>query len=90
MIVFRGTVTPGDWLRNFQAWIEPIHHDDLGPVHAGFYSKMRTVEREITELVPSRPLVICGHSLGVWSGRASQEVFVEVAVSGLASNVSGL
>src|SRR6202022_242093 len=50
---------------NFQAWVEPIHHHDLGPVHAGFYSGMRTVERELGTLVPPpRPLVICGHSLG--------------------------
>jgi len=62
--VLRGTVTLGDWLRNTQAWVEPIHHDDLGPVHAGFYSGMRTVQRELTEIVPSRPLIVCGHSLG--------------------------
>jgi Lipase (class 3) len=64
IVVLRGTVTLGDWLRNFQAWVEPIHHDDLGPVHAGFYSGMRTVQRELKEIVPSRPLIICGHSLG--------------------------
>jgi hypothetical protein len=65
IVVLRGTVTLGDWLRNFQAWVEPIHHDDLGPVHAGFYSGMRTVQRELTkEIVPSGPLIICGHSLG--------------------------
>jgi len=33
--VFRGTVTPLDWLRDLSAWVEPIDHDDLGPVHAG-------------------------------------------------------
>jgi hypothetical protein len=69
IVVLRGTVTLGDWLRNFQAWIEPIHHDDLGPVHAGFYSGMRTVQRELKEkIAPSRPLIICGHSLGAARG----------------------
>ncbi len=51
IVVLRGTVTLGDWLRNFQAWVEPIHHDNLGPIHAGFYSGMRTVQREITAKV---------------------------------------
>ena len=64
IIVLRGTVTLGDWLRNFQAWVDPIHHDKIGPVHSGFYSGMRTVQREITTKVPSGPLIICGHSLG--------------------------
>lgn len=62
--MLRGTVTPLDWLRNLSAWVEPIHHDNLGPVHASFYSGMRTVQRELTEIVPSGPLIICGHSLG--------------------------
>ena len=64
VVVLRGTVTPLDWLRNLSAWVEPIHHDNLGPVHASFYSGMRTVQRELTEIVPSGPLIICGHSLG--------------------------
>jgi hypothetical protein len=64
VVVLRGTVTPIDWLHDLSAWVDPIHHDRLGPVHAGFYSGMRTVQRELTEIVPSRPLIICGHSLG--------------------------
>jgi hypothetical protein len=64
IVVLRGTVGLGDWVRDFQAWVEPIHHDDLGPVHAGFYSGMRTVQREIEAKVPSGRFIICGHSLG--------------------------
>jgi hypothetical protein len=68
VVVLCGTVTLIDWIRNFQAWVEPTHHADLGPVHAGFYSGMRSVEREIAKKVPSGPLIICGHSLGAARG----------------------
>jgi hypothetical protein len=64
VVVLRGTVTPLDWLHDLAAWVDPTHHADLGPVHAGFYSGMRTVQRELPGIVQSRPLIICGHSLG--------------------------
>jgi hypothetical protein len=63
IVVFRGTVTL-DWLRDFQAWIEPFHRHGLGPIHAGFYSGLETVHRELPGIVQSRPLIICGHSAG--------------------------
>jgi Lipase (class 3) len=64
IVVLRGTVTLLDWLRDFQAWVEPFHHHGLGPIHAGFYSGMETVYRELPGIVQSRPLIICGHSAG--------------------------
>jgi Lipase (class 3) len=69
VVVLRGSTTREDWRRDFDAWADPFHHDDLGPVHPGFLSGMRTVQREIVELAPAKPLVITGHSLG--AARAS-------------------
>lgn len=70
VLVFRGSVTLLDWRRDFQAFVDPFHHDDLGPVHPGFLSGMRTVQREIAVLVPvGRKIILTGHSLG--AARAS-------------------
>jgi hypothetical protein len=70
IVVLRGSTTSQDWRRDFQAFANPFHHDDLGPVHPGFLSGMRTVEREIAALVPpERKIIITGHSLG--AARAS-------------------
>lgn len=70
VLVFRGSVTWLDWLRDLTAIADPFHHDDVGPVHPGFLSGMRTVERELGGLVSKdEQLVIAGHSLG--AGRAA-------------------
>lgn len=70
VVVFRGSVSVLDWMRDFNAWADPFHHDDLGPVHPGFLSGVRTVERELLTLVPKdQPIVVAGHSLG--AARAS-------------------
>lgn len=70
VVVLRGSVTRLDWLRDFQSIADPFHHDDIGPVHPGFLSGMRGVERELGGLVArTEPLIIAGHSLG--AGRAA-------------------
>jgi hypothetical protein len=70
VIVLRGSVTLLDWRKDFQAFVDPFHHDDLGPVHPGFLSGMRTVQREIATLISiGRQIIITGHSLG--AARAS-------------------
>lgn len=68
-LVLPGSRTFLDWLRDFCALANPFHHDDIGPVHPGFLSGMRTLERELgTMVAKSEPLYITGHSLG--AGRA--------------------
>jgi hypothetical protein len=71
VIVLRGSITPQDWRCDFQAFADPFHHDDLGPVHPGFLSGMKTVQREVTDLIPvgGNRIIITGHSLG--AARAS-------------------
>lgn len=65
VLVLRGSVTTQDWLRDLYAVANPFHHDDIGPVHPGFLSGMRTVERELGNLISkSQSLYIAGHSLG--------------------------
>ncbi|MDB5612070.1 MAG: hypothetical protein JWP25_8970 [Bradyrhizobium sp.] len=69
-LVLRGSVTALDWLRDVTALTNPFHHDDIGPVHPGFLSGMRTIERELADLMDkTAPLYITGHSLG--AGRAA-------------------
>lgn len=68
-VVFRGSITLIDWLRDLMAVANPFSHDDIGPVHPGFLSGMRTVQRELGGLIDKKtPLTITGHSLG--AGRA--------------------
>lgn len=68
-VILRGSVTELDWLRDLWAFANPFHHDDLGPVHPGFLSGMRTVERELGTLVDkSEPIYISAHSLGAGRG----------------------
>jgi hypothetical protein len=69
-LILPGSRTLGDWLRDLQAFANPFHHDDIGPVHPGFLSGMRTLERELGGMVAkSETLHIAGHSLG--AGRAA-------------------
>jgi Lipase (class 3) len=69
-LILRGSVTEVDWFRDLAAVTNPFHHDDIGPVHPGFLSGMRTIERELGDLVAkTEPLYIAGHSLG--AGRAA-------------------
>ena len=68
-VIFRGSTTMEDWMRDFDCVARPFGDSRLGPVHPGFWLGMRQV---IDELLPLRrpvPLIIGGHSLG--SGRGS-------------------
>jgi fermentation-respiration switch protein FrsA (DUF1100 family) len=67
--VFRGSFTLIDWLRDLCAVANPLCHDDIGPVSPGFYSGMRTVQREMLAIIGSDPVILAGHSLG--AARAS-------------------
>ncbi len=64
-VVFRGSLVLLDWLRDLNSVANPFHHDDIGPVHPGFLSGMRTVERELMTLVSKTDsIILAGHSLG--------------------------
>lgn len=60
-LVFRGSVTPEDWMRDMDAI--PAWHAKLGFVHAGFYEGLDTLYPLITAAV-GKSIVVLGHSLG--------------------------
>ena len=59
-IVFRGSDTFKDWIRDLRAAPIPTR---LGQVHAGFYAGMEKTWAEIRAM-QSQPLIVTGHSLG--------------------------
>lgn len=64
VVVFRGSKSFLDWLRNLMAVTLPIAtNGGLGPLHPGFYQGMPATWRKIARLVGDRVIVI-GHSLG--------------------------
>jgi hypothetical protein len=79
VIVLRGSTTPGDWLRDFDAVADPFIHSDLGPVHPGFLAGMEKAWQAMQPLCGSfagdlsqqrdRNVIVTGHSLG--AGRAA-------------------
>jgi hypothetical protein len=70
VVVFRGSVTLIDWLRDFDVWADPFGHAKIGPVHPGFLLGLDQVLQEYqAHRSGNRKLVVAGHSLG--AGRAS-------------------
>lgn len=64
VLVFRGSVTPGDWLRDFMvAPATPFDHPQLGIVHAGFYEGMDGFFSKTSKLLGDN-FQLVGHSLG--------------------------
>lgn len=61
VVVFRGSKTPGDWLRDLDA--EAIKVEGLGHVHKGFYTGLPDV---LVAVLPKlgQSIYVCGHSLG--------------------------
>jgi hypothetical protein len=60
VIVFRGSITLQDWVRDLRAIAVPTR---IGHVHAGFYAGMEHVWEEAKPFL-SQPVVLTGHSLG--------------------------
>jgi hypothetical protein len=60
VVVFRGSITLQDWLRDLSALAIPSR---IGHVHAGFYAGMEHVWAELKPML-SQPAIITGHSLG--------------------------
>ena len=79
VLVLRGSVTAGDWLRDFEAM--PVWHDKLGFVHAGFVAGMDDVFAEVLPFCQGAKVAITGHSLGGARARILAAMF---AVNGLA------
>lgn len=78
-LVFRGSVTRGDWLRNLMTVANPFDHSELGPIHPGFFLGLTRVFKEVFSIIgPVDDLEVTGHSLG--AGRASQFAGMMVAV----------
>jgi hypothetical protein len=68
-LLFRGSVTPQDWLRDFTAGSHATAaHPKLGPCHEGFLLGMDETMAVVMPLL-AQPLRIGGHSLG--AGRSS-------------------
>lgn len=66
IVVFRGSITPQDWLRD--VYVLPFGafaplQTRVGHVHAGFYLGMENVWSELRPLL-SQPVIVAGHSLG--------------------------
>lgn len=62
-LLFRGTATPRDWLRNLR--VLPRRWPGGGKVHRGFLRAFGAVWPALRRrLEPARPLFVAGHSLG--------------------------
>lgn len=63
VVVFRGSLTLTDWLRNIEA--TPLLDEQLGYVHPGFMAGVRDVLVAQSLIGDTAgDLVVCGHSLG--------------------------
>ncbi len=60
VVVFRGSITPQDWIRDFRALARP---SPIGHVHIGFYAGMESVWAQAKPLL-NQPTIVTGHSLG--------------------------
>jgi len=67
-LVFRGTMTTTEWLRDFTIRLAPYPYGAHGKVHDGFiqtYGDFRSrIQETLGPLAPGRKLFVTGHSLG--------------------------
>jgi len=63
-VIFRGTETPEEWVRNLQVTLVP--YEGYGNVHAGFHQRYASFRDRVLALAgASRDKIVCaGHSLG--------------------------
>ena len=79
LVVFRGSVTPEDWLRDADA--VPSWDDTLGYCHAGFLEGVHDVYQEIVGAVrPGASVTFTGHSLGGARARLVAALFAANAL----------
>ena len=63
-VCFRGSTTLADWLRDLNAFANPISTDKLGPVHPGFFNGVPEAWEEIKTKITTNNFILTGHSLG--------------------------
>jgi predicted lipase len=68
-LVFRGSDTLTDWLRDAETIADPFDHAGLGPVHPGFFQGLPELWAQLKPELTKKPCIVAGHSLG--AGRAS-------------------
>lgn len=63
-LVFQPTVSQGDWLHNFEAWVKPYKRQPITwYAHAGFVKLWKSVRDEVAQLYP-KVTRITGYSQG--------------------------
>jgi hypothetical protein len=68
-VIFRGSTTIEDWLRDAEAVADPFEHAELGPVHPGFFAGLPELWARLKPRLNNKPCIVAGHSLG--AARAS-------------------
>jgi hypothetical protein len=68
-LIFRGSITLVDWLRDAETVADPFVHSGLGPVHPGFFEGLPELWARLRPRLTAKPCIVAGHSLG--AGRAS-------------------
>lgn len=69
IVVCRGSVTPQDWLRDFESEVATVvnNYPSLGYVPYGFGKGLTETYKSVRFLLQAQwlsPIIICGHSLG--------------------------
>src|SRR5208337_1832770 len=62
-VVFRGSATFLDWIRDFMTFGDPFYPSPFGLVHPGFHIGTPEVYQQLKPML-IKPFVICGHSKG--------------------------
>lgn len=75
-VVFRGSDTFIDWVKDAEALASPVTHFSLGPVHPGFLEGMEDFWQSLKKY-NKPPFRLCGHSLGAGRARILTGLMVE-------------
>jgi len=86
VIVFRGSVTLQDWVRDLVAVAIPT---SIGRIHAGFWFGMEKTCSEVRSLTAGRQVIVAGHSLGAAHASILTGLLVESRIRPLARVVFG-
>ena len=86
MIVFRGSVTFQDWVRDLIAVAVPTR---IGTIHAGFWLGMENTCSEVQSLTIGRNVIVAGHSLGAAHASIMTGLLVDSGIAPMARVVFG-
>ena len=59
-LIFRGSATLQDWLRNAEAIADPSAHQGLGPVHPGFFAGLPELWTRLKPRLTQKPCIVAG------------------------------